>query len=188
MKSRGPLIDIIRSYRLFWVICGALFLVNVVFYVFFIATESRKSALLQNQFQVERKKVSELRKKQAAMEEFQVLQQTWTAFEENLPGEIQFPERVQQLKQILNRYRLASEDLSFRSDPLREENLVRFTTLISTSGEYGDFKHFIGDLQAMQGLFCIHRLKFQQPDNDQALKMEMELSAYFRDDRKPANP
>jgi Tfp pilus assembly protein PilO len=188
MKSRGRLIDIIRSYRLFWIVCGVLFLANVFFYAVFVTAESGQTAQLQNRFQAERKKVSELRKQQAAIEEFHSMQQSWAAFEKSLPGKIQFPERIQQLKQILSRYQLTSEDLSFRSDPVKEENLVRFTTTFRTSGEYADFKHFIGDLQGMPGLFCIHRLDLRQPDGNKPLEMELELSAYFRDDNKPLKP
>lgn len=184
MKSRGRLIDILRSYRLFWIVCGVLFVVNMLFYAVFVASESRQVTALQNRFQAERKKVSEQRKQRAAVQAFRSMQANWTAFEELLPGKIQFPERVQQLKETLNRYQLGSEDLAFRSDPAKEENLVRFTTTLRTTGEYGDFKRFIGDLQAMPGLFCIHRLDVRRPEGDKPLEMELELSAYFRDDRK----
>lgn len=186
MKSRGRLLDIIKSYRLFWIICGALLLVNVLFYFFYIAAESGKIGQLQNQFQAERKKVSELRKLQAEIDQFQSMLQAWTAFEESLPGKIQFPERIQQLKQILTRYRLASEDLSFRSDPVKDENLVRFSTTFQTAGQYADFKRFIGELQAMQGLFCIRRLELRQPDGEKPLEMGIDLAAYFRDDNRPS--
>ena len=184
MKSRGRLIDIIKSYRPFWIVCGILLLGNILFYAFFVASGSNQTAQLQNRFQAERKKVSDLRKQQAAVREFQSMQEDWTAFEDLLPGKIAFPERIQQLKQMLNRYRLKSEDLSFKSDPAKEENLVRFTTTLRTSGEYDDFKHFIGDLQDMPGLFCIQRLDLRQPEGGKPLVMELELSAYFRDDRK----
>ena len=82
MKSRGRLFDILKSYRLFWVIGGTLLLVNVLFYFLYISSESRKIGQLQNQFQVERKKVSELRKRQAEIDQFQSMLQAWTAFEE----------------------------------------------------------------------------------------------------------
>jgi len=188
MKSRGRLIDIIRSYRLFWMVCGVLFLVNMLFYGFFVASESRRVTQLQNRFQAERKKVTEQRKQRAAIQDFQSMQAAWTAFEAFLPGKIQFPERVQQLKQILNQYRLISEDLSFRSDPVKEEDLIRFTTTLRASGEYSDFKRFIADLQVMPGLFCIHRMDVRQPEGGKPLEMELELSAYFRDDRKTLTP
>jgi Tfp pilus assembly protein PilO len=187
MKSRGrlnDLIDIIKTNRLFWIVCGALLLANILFYAIFVASGSSQTAQLQNRFQTERKKVMELRKQQAAIREFQSLQEAWTNFEALLPGKITFPERIQQLKQMLNRYRLHAEDLSFKSDADREKNLVRFTTTLRTSGEYGDFKHFIGDLQALPGLFCIQRLDLRQPEGGKPLEMELELSAYFRDDQK----
>jgi len=186
MKSHGRLLDIIKSYRLFWIICGALLLVNVLFYFFYIAAESRKSGQLQNEFQTARKKVSEQRKLQAEIDQFQSMSQAWTAFEEGLPGKIQFPERIQQLKQIIARYRLASEDLSFRSDPIKDENLVRFATTFETTGQYADFKRFIGELQAMPGLFCIHKLELRQPDPEKPLEMDLELAVYFRDDNRPS--
>jgi Tfp pilus assembly protein PilO len=187
MKSRGRLIDIIRSYRRFWIGCGLLFLANLLFYVFFVAAESSKTAQLQNRFKAERTKVSELRKRQAAIEEYQSMEKAWKAFEESLPAKIQFPERIQQLKEMLQRNRLTSEDLAFQSTPDKEGNLARFTTTLQTSGEYGDFKRFIGDLQGMPGLFCIHRLDFRQPEAGKQLEMELELAAYFRDDNKLAN-
>ena len=188
MKSRGRLIDILRSYRLFWMVCGVLLLANMLYYGFFIASESRRVTQLQNRFQTERKKVSEQRKQRAAIQDYQSMQEAWTAFEEFLPGKIQFPERVQKLKQMLNQYRLASGDLSFRSEPVKEEGLIRFTTTLQASGEYIDCKRFIADLQAMPGLFCIHRMDVRQPEDGKPLEMELELSAYFRDDRKPLNP
>lgn len=186
MKSRGRLFDIIKSYRLFWIICGALLLVNVLFYFFVITAESRKSGELQNEFQVARKKVSELRKRQAEVDQFRSMSQAWLAFEESLPGKIQFPEGIQQLKKIITRYRLSSEDLSFRSDAVKDENLVRFATTFKTSGQYADFKRFIGELQAMPGLFCIHKLELRLPGDEKPLEMDIELAAYFRDDNKPS--
>lgn len=184
MKSRNRLIEIIGSYRLFWVVAGIVFLANILFYAFFVASGASQTTQLQSRFKAEREKVMDLRKQQAALQEFQSMQKAWTAFEDYLPGKIAFPERIQELKQMLNRYGLRSDDLSFRSDPVKEQNLVRFTTTLRTSGKYGDFKRFIGDLQAMPGLFCIHRLDIRQPENGGALEMELELSAYFRDDRK----
>ena len=184
MKSRGRLFDIIRSYRVFWIICGVLLLANMLFYAVFIASGSGQTTQLQNRFQAERKKVMELRKQQAAIREFQSMQKAWTAFENFLPGKIAFPERIQQLRQMLNRYRLSAEDLSFRADPDKEQNLVRFTTTLRISGEYGDFKRFIGDLQAMPGLLCIHRLEIGQPKDGKPLGMELKLSAYFLDEGK----
>jgi Tfp pilus assembly protein PilO len=188
MKSRGRLFDIIRSYRVFWIICGVLLLANMLFYAVFIASGSGQTTQLQNRFQAERKKVMEMRKQQAAIQEFQSMQKAWTAFENFLPGKIAFPERIQQLRQMLNRYRLKSEDLSFRADPVKEQNLVRFTTTLRTSGEYEDFKRFIGDFQAIPGLFCIHQLDIRQPEGGKPLEMELGLSAYFRDDRNAPQP
>jgi len=188
MKSRSRLIDIIGSYRLFWVVAGIVFLANILFYAFFVASGTSQTTLLQNRFKAEREKVMDLRKEKAAIQEYQSMQEAWTAFEDYLPGKIAFPERIQQLKQMLNSYGLRSEDLSFRSDPVKEQNLVSFTTTLRTSGEYGDFKRFIGDLQAMPGLFCIRRMDLRQPEKGGALEMELELSAYFRDDRKPPKP
>jgi Tfp pilus assembly protein PilO len=184
MKSRGRLFDIIRSYHIFWITCGVLLLANIFFYAVFIASGSNQTTQLQNRFQAERKKVMELRKQQAAIQEFQSMQKAWSAFEGFLPGKIAFPERIQQLKQMLNNYRLSAEDLSFRADPDKEQNLVRFSTTLRISGAYGDFKRLIGDLQAMPGLLCIRRLEIQQPKGAKPLEMDLELSAYFRDDRK----
>ena len=184
MKSRGRLFDILKSYRLFWIVCGGLFLANVVVYVFFIGTASQKTGQLQSRFQAERKKVSEQRKRQAEIDQFHAMQKDWLTFEDSLPGKIQFPERIQQLKQVLNRYRLVSEDLSFRSEPMKNDNLVRFATTFKASGQYSDFKRFIGELQALPGLICIHRIEFRQGDDDKPLMMDLELSAYFRDDNR----
>ena len=188
MKPRGRLFDIIRSYRIFWIVCSVLLLANILFYAVFIASGSSQTTLLQNRFQAKRKEVMALRKQQAAIREFQSMQKAWTAFESFLPGKIAFPERIQQLRQMLNRYRLSAEDLSFRADPDKEQNLVRFTTTLRISGEYGDFKRFIGDLQAMPGLLCIHKLEIRQPRDGKPLEMELDLSAYFREGPKASKP
>ena len=184
MKSRGRLFDILKSYRIFWIVCGGLFLVNVIVYVLFIGTASQKTGLLQSRFQSERKKVSEQRKYLAEINQFHEMQAAWLAFEESLPGKIQFPERVEQLKQILNRYRLVSEDLSFRSEQMKNDNLVRFATSFQATGQYSEFKSFIAELQAMPGLICIHRIDFRQAESDKPLIMDLELSTYFRDDNR----
>ena len=185
MKSRGRLLDILKSYRRFWIVCGVLLVVNVLFYFFFISPATRKTGQLQNQFQVVRKQVSEQRKQQAAVDQYQSMVQTWRDFEQDLPGKIEFPERIQQLKQILSRYGLASEDLSFRSEPVKDENLVRFAATFRTSGQYADFKRFISELQALPGLICIHKLELRQPGGDKPLEMDLELAAYFRNDNLP---
>jgi Tfp pilus assembly protein PilO len=185
MKSSGPLIDIIKSQRLFWIICGGLLLVNLLFYLFFITTQSRQIAQLQARFQTERKRVSEMRLRQAARDQFQTLRASWEAFEAGLPGKTQSPERIQRLKQILNQYQLDTADLSFRSETLPEERLVRFTTAFQTSGSYEALKRFIGDLQSLQGLFCVHNLDLQQKESGTPIDMTMELSAYFSEQNEP---
>lgn len=179
MRSRSRLFDIIKSHRLFWMVCAGLFLVNLLFYLFFVTTESGKTAQLQTRFQAERKKVSELRKRQAEIEHFAALQASWNAFEESLPNKMQSPERIEQLKQLLNRHQLVAGDLSFRAEPAAEENLVRFTTIFKTSGPYEALKRFIGGLQSMPGLFCIHQLELRQTKTGGPLEMTMTLSAYF---------
>lgn len=179
MKARGRLSDIIKSHRLFWVICGVLLLLNLVFYLSYVTTESHRIAQLQTRFQAERKKVSSLRKQEAAIDHHKALQASWQAFEKSLPGKIQSPERIEQLKQLLGQYRLATDDLAFRSEPVSGADLVRFTTALRASGAYGDVKRFIGALQGMQGLFCIRQLELQQVETGGRLEMSMELSAYF---------
>lgn len=179
MKTRGPLLEIIKSHRLFGMVCGGLLLANLLFYLFFVTTESRNTARLQTRFQTERKQVSELRKHAAAVDHFQALQASWKAFEDHLPGKTASPERIDQLKRMLGRYNLRTADLAFRSEPVTGSALVRFTTTLQTSGAYGDLKQFIGSLQAMPGLFCIHQLELRKPENGGPLDMTMELSAYF---------
>lgn len=181
MKSREPLIEALKSYRLFWMICGALFLVNLFFYFFFLASQSGKTARLHSQFQAEREKVTELRKRQADVDRFRALQTAWQAFAESLPAKIQFPERIQALNQLLGQNQLNAADLSFRSEPMIDANLVRFSTALQTSGSYAAVKRFIAELQAMEGLFCIHKLEFRR-SGDRLLEMDMELSAYFRNE------
>ena len=183
MKTRGPLLDIVKSHRLFWMICGGLILANLLFYLFFVTTESRNTALLQTRFQAERKKVSELRKHAAAVDHFHALQASWKAFEDYLPNKIASPERIEQLKRTLGRYQLSTADFAFRSEPVTGGDLVRFATTLQTSGAYGDLKRFIGSLQAMPGLFCIHQLELRKPENGGPLEMTMELSAYFSNDK-----
>jgi Tfp pilus assembly protein PilO len=185
MKSRGPIIDLIKAHRLFWGVCGALFLVNVLFYFLFVTSEFRKIGQLQSRVQAERKKVSEQRKQQADIARYRSMVQAWQSFEQRLPGKIEFPERVQQLKQILSRNRLRSEELSFQSEPDKDLNLVRFTTTFRSTGQYLDFKQFLAELQAMPGLFVIHQLGFRQAGSEKPLEMDIELAAYFRGDRKP---
>lgn len=184
MKSRGRVIDVVKSYRLFWIVCSVVFLVNVLFYFLYITSESRKIGHLQNRVQTERKKVAEQRKQQAEIAQYRSMVQAWQDFEQSLPGKIEFPERIQRLKQILSNNRLSSKDLSFRSEPIKDQNLVRFSTAFRSTGQYFDFKNFLGELQAMPGLFCIHQLGFRQGSDDKPLEMEVELSAYFRDDSK----
>ena len=188
MTPRSPLLDIIKSHHLFWMVCAGLFVVNLLFYLFFVTTESGKAAQLQTRFQAERKTVSELRKRQAAIEHFTALKASWNAFEETLPAKIQSPERIDQLKQILNRHRLTAEDLSFRSEPVSGAPLVRFSTTFETSGRYEAFKRFIGDLQTMPGLFCIHQLEIGQAGNGGSLEMTMALSAYFSSGKTGGKP
>ena len=66
-----------------------------------------------------------------------------------------------------------------------EVKLVRFSTTIRTSGTYEALKRFIGDLQSMQGLFCVHKLDLQQNEPLASVEMTMDLSAYFSEQNEP---
>jgi len=177
----NQIIEHLWRYKRFWWFCAALVLLNGLFFMFYGAGETQRIAELQKRYKLERQKVSELRKSQARAQRYALDAAALDTFMGNLDPKIMFPERIKALERLFKSHGLNPAAMTFKSEALPDQSLVRFVSSLQLTGPYPALKSVLNGLQTLPGLFCIDKLSIENTADGQSLTMALEISAYFRD-------
>ncbi|MBL0714200.1 MAG: type 4a pilus biogenesis protein PilO [Desulfosarcina sp.] len=175
--------DLLKANKRFWLVCAGLIVVNLIFYLFFVAGEFEQINQLQKSYQTRRQDLTEMRKLQLRAENYAESQKAWKAFLDRIENKINFPDRIEELTALFHRHNLDPGGLTFKSEKVAGLPLVRFVSAIETSGRYADLKTLLSGIQQLPGLFCIERLDIDKNRKASTLVLKMELAAYFNDPR-----
>ena len=181
----SQLINLLQDHKHYWLLCLALLVANLVFYLMFIAGEIEQIDQLQKRHQTQRKSLTELRQLKLRAAYYAESQKAWQAFLETIGDKITFPDRLNDLETLFQRYNLNPGGLTFKSEKVGGLPLVRFVSSIKTEGNYADLKALLNGIRQFPGLFCIERLAIDKDRKASTLVMKVKLAVYFRDAPRP---
>ncbi len=180
--------DLLKSHRNYWLLCAGFLILNLFFFLIFIADERDQINQLQKNYQTQRKNLTSLRKLQKQAARYAEHQKAWQAFVETIDDKIIFPDRLSALEALFRRNNLEPGGLTFKSETVAGLPLVRFVSAIDTAGDYGELKALLSGIRQLPGLFCIESLSITKDRKAGTLVAKMELAAYFRDSATVIDP
>ncbi|MDJ0855294.1 MAG: hypothetical protein QNI89_14265 [Desulfobacterales bacterium] len=175
------IIDLLKSHRNYWLLCGGLVLVNLFLYLFWVTGAHDQIERLQESYQTQRNNLKTSRKHQLEAARYAEHQKAWQQFMETVDNKIIFPERLNALEALFRRNNLDPKGLSFRSERVNGLPLVRFVSTIKISGDYDNLKALLNGIRQIPGLFCIEDLAITKDRKAGQLIVKMDLVAYFRE-------
>ena len=184
----SQLLDLLKSHKYYWLVCAGVLLLNLMFYLVFVAGEREQISQLQQRYQTQRKNLKEMRQRQLQAARYADHQKAWQVFLETVDNKITFPDRLNQLEALFRGNNLDPGGLTFKSEPVAGLPLVRFVSTIETAGNYEDLKTLLNGIRQLPGLFCIERLSITKDRKAGKLIAKMDLAAYFRDVSRPIDP
>ncbi len=180
--------DLLKSHKNYWLLCAGFLILNLLFFLVFIADERDQINQLQTNYQTQRKNLTSMRKLQKQATRYAEHQKAWQAFVETIDDKITFPDRLDALEALFRRNNLEPGGLTFKSEKVAGLPLVRFVSAIDTAGDYGELKALLNGIRQLPGIFCIERLSIIKDRKAGTLVAKMELAAYFRDSTAEIDP
>jgi Tfp pilus assembly protein PilO len=178
MKSK-QVMKILRFNRVFWWVCGALFLVNVIFYTVFIKKQRNQIDVLQQQYT--KKRSVRATKKNGNMALYVQAKKDLQFFKSQLLPKTTFADRVRELYDVLQRQNLSVSKMTYKPEKVESLNLWKYTTSFVVSGQYERLKGLIADIQNSSSLFCIEDFSISKKAKDKEhLNLRLKIATYFR--------
>ena len=104
-------------------------------------------------------------------------------FKGRLPVMSAIIDRVKELKDVLNRNRLASTKIVLRPERIELLVIWKYTGALTITGPYKRLKSLLADIQKSPHLFCIESLALiNQSQKTEKVAMELRIATYFRDE------
>ena len=95
--------DLLKSHKNYWLLCAGFLILNLVFFLVFIADERDQINQLQKNYQTQRKNLTSLRKLQKQAARYAEHQKAWQNFVETIDDKIIFPDRLNALEALFRR-------------------------------------------------------------------------------------
>lgn len=174
----NQIINAFRFNKFFWVLLGLLFLLNIVFYAFFIVPQEEKMAALQSSYHSIRNRQAP---KNGSQTEIYRAKGDTRTFLDQLPYRFQFSNIVIEIVQILKKQGLPISKMIFEPEYNADIKLMKYTSSFSLEGEYAHIKAFLADIQNSKTLFCIESLSLSKLHNfEKKIAMKIKISSYLR--------
>lgn len=169
-----------RSNKLFWMICGSLLILNLLFYIGFIKKQESRIHKLQELYTEKRGAREPVKDKR--MVSYLKAKEDMLTFREKLPPKTSFAESVRELYDLLRKRDLGVVKMTYQPEPIDALGGVwKYTTSFTVTGQYSNLKGLLADVQNSSSLFCIENLSFTNRSKDaEQIDMGLKIGMYFR--------
>lgn len=168
-----------RFNKLFWGVCCALLIGNLVYYMAFTARQRARIHRMQGLY-VEMRK-SNLPGKSGRNYDFLQSEREIQAFVEGLPERSQFMSVVTELYNALQRHRLSVSKMVYKPEIIEAYDLQKYTASFTVSGKYSALKALLSEIQNSRTYFGIEKLSFaNQSGDEESVVMDLQIATYFR--------
>jgi type IV pilus assembly protein PilO len=184
MRLREILEQLWKSQRGLLVLLGVLLVLNLLFFTALQQFIVPRVAEQESRFLQEQTEVRQLLHKQGALakspEQLYVLaSQDLSRFQQAVPDYQDFTGLIEELLVLSNRANLNITHISYRSEELPENLLLKFDLNFNVAGDYKQIKKFIHSLEQSVRLIAIKQISLQSADND-GVNLRLSLETFFR--------
>lgn len=171
----------LRANRLFWLICGGLLILNLLFYIGFIKRQEGRIHQLQRVYT--EKRGAKVPARDVRVESYLKAGEDVLAFRENLQVKTSFAESVKELYDLLRKRDLGVVKMTYQPEPVEALGGVwKYSTSFTVTGAYANLKGLLADIQNSPSLFCIENLSFTNKSKDaEQIDMGLKIGMYFKE-------
>ena len=173
------LVHIFRFNKLFWVVLCFLAIANLFFHFLAITQQRMKIDALQINYRKSRALSST--NSDQIYRKLDSAQKDLHAFKAQLPGNSQFADIVIGLFEAIHNQGLTIGKMSYKTETIVAEGLLKYTTSFIVTGSYLGLKTFLADIQNSKDLLCIEHISFANRSADkEVIDMKLTLATYFK--------
>jgi type IV pilus assembly protein PilO len=173
------LIRALHFSRLFWGVCGVLLMLNLLFYGFFVKDQRNRIREMEKTYMAKRAMTLQ---KENGSARFLKVKGDLDLFKERLTPRADFSDKIKVLNQLLDDHGLPVKGMTYTPASQAEGPLAlwKYTSSFSVTGNYGQLRRLLADIQNAEALFCIEGLSFEGPSKDRAdVEMKLKIASYF---------
>jgi type IV pilus assembly protein PilO len=184
MRLKEMLEQLWKSYRGSLILLGVLLVLNLLLFTALQQFIAPRVAEQESRFLQEQAEVRQLLRKQGATakspEQLYVLAtQDLAKFQQAVPDYQEFTALIEELLVLSSRANLNITQISYRSEELPENLLLKFDLNFNVAGDYKQIKKFIHSLEQSVRLIAIKQISLQSADND-GVSLRLSLETFFR--------
>jgi type IV pilus assembly protein PilO len=184
MRLKEMLEQLWKSYRGSLILLGVLLVLNLLLFTALQQFIAPRVAEQESRFLQEQAEVRQLLHKQGATakspEQLYVLAtQDLAKFQQAVPDYQEFTALIEELLVLSSRANLNITQISYRSEELPENLLLKFDLNFNVAGDYKQIKKFIHSLEQSVRLIAIKQISLQSADND-GVSLRLSLETFFR--------
>ena len=184
MRLTEMLEQLRKSHRGSLILLGVLLVLNLLLFIALQQFIVPQVAEQESRFLQEQAEVRQLLHKQGVTakspEQLYVLaSQDLSRFQQAVPDYQDFTGLIEELLVLSNRANLNITQISYRSEELPENLLLKFDLNFNVSGDYKQLKKFIHSLEQSVRLIVIKQISLKSADND-GVSLRLSLETFFR--------
>ncbi len=173
-------ITIFSVYRIFWSVCGIIFLINIVAYWGPIRQQQERIEELREQYSKLRGQQMHQGEKKESMEIYLKAEQSLQAFETALPTMDSVSEKARELSEIIAAKDSYPGVMLFKPKWIKELGLWQYSTLLTITNRYENIKQILAGIQNSPSLFCIEQLSIQKGTDEDQIELKFVAATYCR--------
>lgn len=173
-----------KSHRGSLLLLGSLLVLNVLLAVLLDQFLVPQVAAEETRYLKRQTEVRQLLRKQGGEAEtpeqlYLQASQDLAKFQQSVPEYREFTSLIEELLVLSSRARLNITQISYASEELKENPLLKFSLSFNVSGDYEKIKKFIYSLEQSTRLISIKQVSLQSVDGD-AVNLGLSLETLFR--------
>ena len=170
----------IKKYKFIIAVCVIVIFCNFIVKLFIINKQANKISFLQQTIAAARSE--SFLKANKPDEHLFSEQDDITKIFQKIPDEFSFTEYASQIRALIDRNHLVVDNsLIFKPEATKMPDLLKFNTMVTITGGYGEIKALISDIQNMPGLVSLNSARISRiKDSQDKIRLNLELSVFFK--------
>ena len=102
------------------------------------------------------------------------------AWRERIYPKKEFARFIGDLFETANNNTLTVGAITYKPEPIKDENLLAYSIGLNVSGKYAAIKSFIADMERLRAIAVINNISLNGKATEKSVDMRLQLTAYFR--------
>lgn len=174
------LIKIFLVYKIFWTVCGLIFIANLIVYFGPVSDQKNRIEQLQKQYSKLRSQNLLVDEKDEPTENYYKAEQSLQTFKAALPTMDLVSEKARELCELIDAQGSYPGAVLFKPKWIKELGLWQYSTSFTIKNRYEKVKQILAAIQNSSSLFCIEHLSIQKGKEEDQVELKLVAATYCR--------